>query len=687
MLNYKNQEVRDTIVPHNWIKSQAEVAGFGFISEEDNIISLTKGLIFIYLPAVLSTSEYEFEKRIWGTDVKQQISITTKESIKVKVSEKENIIIARYMLRGDHLLDFIATSEDCIITNTDTILAKVKYKNGKIFSIENIDKTIVLDKDEDKMETKNNLKFDWDLILQQNTVINCNTENKAKELLKEAHERGLKWCSDESYLDYNKWDEYMQNTCYCLSEGRHGSKPVCIEKNYTILSYDVVLLKNKRTNLNVVSIKDLKKAKKIKLKGKRWIKRNCKSYSNSWFYPEQHTYIEHKTLISLETTVIENFAIIEKSNDPYYQYISWNNHLFPLWLVDEIIEYKENKIKVEKFDWNKILQPETVVNCDTENKAIELLNEANERGLRWWDGSKYLKKDHWDYFSKETCYNFKTGGYADLTDFKGKLSTILSYEDALLNKNKDDIFNIKSNNQFSEENIKPGMKVKLKPEKELIKILEKYLMFFTDKDLKYFTGTLEISNISPHSFKTTNSIYVLPYEVIDSIIIEENTDKVFTRDDISVGDTITLHSKEWIEKNCEFDKGSNAYHIEYKGYINKQKLSYLKRIFTIHWGDSFYAYDNLNNRAIPYWLIKSVEKNTKQEKSEQPDLDILEENKLLKEKNKEQERIINNLESKIKELKNNNITESDKTIFCNKTNWHKHTLLIKLTKDKETTNE
>ena len=86
---------------------------------------------------------------------------------------------------------------------------------------------------------------------------------------------------------------------------------------------------------------------------------------------------------------------------------------------------------MQKFNWNKILQPNTVVHCDTEEKANELLGEADSRGLKWSSGLDYANTQ-WNDYREKICYNLYSGGYYGLNYYKSQNYTILSYEDALI---------------------------------------------------------------------------------------------------------------------------------------------------------------------------------------------------------------------------------------------------------------
>ena len=85
------------------------------------------------------------------------------------------------------------------------------------------------------------MKFNWNKILNANTVIHCDTEAKANALLTEADSRGLKWCYSGTYNDNNRYDIHYDNTCYDFNNGYFGSRGYCEKHNYKILTYEDVL--------------------------------------------------------------------------------------------------------------------------------------------------------------------------------------------------------------------------------------------------------------------------------------------------------------------------------------------------------------------------------------------------------------------------------------------------------------
>ena len=82
------------------------------------------------------------------------------------------------------------------------------------------------------------IEFNYVKITQPNTVVHCETEEQANELLRWADSKGLEWFSGISYMEYNNWKEYQQETCYCLHRGEYGYKELYEDNGYTILSFE-----------------------------------------------------------------------------------------------------------------------------------------------------------------------------------------------------------------------------------------------------------------------------------------------------------------------------------------------------------------------------------------------------------------------------------------------------------------
>ena len=70
----------------------------------------------------------------------------------------------------------------------------------------------------------------------ENHAYHCKTLEQAKWLLKKAHEQGFRWGGGSSYLcEYNRWNEYMWQTCYNICNGTFQDKPYFKKSGYTII--------------------------------------------------------------------------------------------------------------------------------------------------------------------------------------------------------------------------------------------------------------------------------------------------------------------------------------------------------------------------------------------------------------------------------------------------------------------
>lgn len=58
------------------------------------------------------------------------------------------------------------------------------------------------------------------------------------------------------------------------------------------------------------------------------------------------------------------------------------------------------------FDWDRFKNKEFVVNCDTEEKAKDFLDECSRKGMTWGNGDSLLDKTNWENYKESTYYVF-----------------------------------------------------------------------------------------------------------------------------------------------------------------------------------------------------------------------------------------------------------------------------------------
>nr|DAG18747.1 MAG TPA: hypothetical protein [Caudoviricetes sp.] len=72
-------------------------------------------------------------------------------------------------------------------------------------------------------------------------VIHCDTEEKANTLLEAFDKLGKKWCTDKSYLGYNCWQYYGEETCY-TNNGTYSNKQWYFDNCYKVYDFEEIEL-------------------------------------------------------------------------------------------------------------------------------------------------------------------------------------------------------------------------------------------------------------------------------------------------------------------------------------------------------------------------------------------------------------------------------------------------------------
>jgi len=87
----------------------------------------------------------------------------------------------------------------------------------------------------------------------EGVVVNCKTEKLANQFLKLADKFGYKWCTDETYIRANRFEEYKNKTCYNLNYGTYCSINYSKEMNYNIIEFNGFY-----NNQKILTYKELK---------------------------------------------------------------------------------------------------------------------------------------------------------------------------------------------------------------------------------------------------------------------------------------------------------------------------------------------------------------------------------------------------------------------------------------------
>lgn len=73
--------------------------------------------------------------------------------------------------------------------------------------------------------------------LLKSKVVNCQTEDEAKDFLSFMHENGYKWMAGNSLIEKNYWSESEDDTCYCINERVKRLSFSCVSSEKGVITY------------------------------------------------------------------------------------------------------------------------------------------------------------------------------------------------------------------------------------------------------------------------------------------------------------------------------------------------------------------------------------------------------------------------------------------------------------------
>lgn len=79
--------------------------------------------------------------------------------------------------------------------------------------------------------------FDFGAWKDKNVCMHCRTREEAEDFCREMDKAGLRWRSGTSYLPWNYFELYEEQTCYCFNKGTYDSTVSANDKGYTILEW------------------------------------------------------------------------------------------------------------------------------------------------------------------------------------------------------------------------------------------------------------------------------------------------------------------------------------------------------------------------------------------------------------------------------------------------------------------
>ena len=95
-----------------------------------------------------------------------------------------------------------------------------------------------------------------------------------------------------------------------------------------------------------------------------------------------------------------------------------------------------------KFRKDLIFKEKTVVHCDSEAHAMELLEWAKINNINWSGG---YENNCWSRHKEDTCYDLFDDDYGNIKDYR---YNILEYKDVIILRGKDKCYKVKVEGDF-----------------------------------------------------------------------------------------------------------------------------------------------------------------------------------------------------------------------------------------------
>ena len=151
------------------------------------------------------------------------------------------------------------------------------------------------------------MKFDLEKMIGKK--INCDTEEKTKQLFIFLDEQGYRWWGSNGRLIYEKtnWEDYERNTCYCIDKDKTITFCSTKYSEYETLNFEDIIIPDQPKLCEILGI-EFNKPYNIKGYEHNPIKVKCLNDNGEITVVDKWGLISSKTLVEL----IEHPELIEK---------------------------------------------------------------------------------------------------------------------------------------------------------------------------------------------------------------------------------------------------------------------------------------------------------------------------------------------------------------------------------------
>lgn len=210
--------------------------------------------------------------------------------------------------------------------------------------------------------------------------------------------------------------------------------------------------------------------------------------------------------------------------------------------------------EVLEFDYDKIMQENVVVHCETLEQSRNLKRWAHSKGLKWFDGDSYLEV-LWN--STYTILNIFDGYQGSVKDYPD--NTILKYEEVLIKEQKSNLGEMWPS-KFTTEQLDQMMK-------KSPNLYNPYQEVYLDTSLKgseCYIGSTYDASTGAITIETNYNEEIQTEKEMGNYKTEVTLEST----------TIIIDAKGLVKDDIDFrtDKEENTLHIETKKELSASKL-------------------------------------------------------------------------------------------------------------------
>ncbi|NFT02247.1 hypothetical protein FDF18_02710 [Clostridium sporogenes] len=191
-----------------------------------------------------------------------------------------------------------------------------------------------------KFKGEDNMKFDWEGFKNNDFAVLCDTEEKAKDFLKECYKRGLSWSdgkSAENYIYYKGYD-----TCYTYNFNnwehlQYSSKSFYLDNGYKVIEWEIENKIDYDREYNIMEIMEFPEETEIKNQYNMFYK-----ISNNDLYYKEDENRWVKSDVCLRNILNMKFKLVKKDKKVSFKEAiqAYGKEIYCIWIDTADMKHK-----------------------------------------------------------------------------------------------------------------------------------------------------------------------------------------------------------------------------------------------------------------------------------------------------------------------------------------------------------